>query len=75
MNEIGGRRVPSSGGPRNKTFSNVLKVAKDPPGISDEERAKRKKALAGAIAHSLRQFGEVKVRALGMNVLPRERSA
>lgn len=48
-----------------KSFSNILKVKADPPGISDEDRAARTKALAGAIAHGLRQYGEIKVRCIG----------
>lgn len=65
------RAASAEGRPSNRdndkprTYSNILKVKSDPPGISDEERAKSKKALAGAIAHGLRQFGEVQVRAFG----------
>lgn len=47
------------------TYSNVLRVKADPPGTTDEERKRRMKALAGAIAHGLRRFGEVHVRAIG----------
>jgi stage V sporulation protein SpoVS len=47
------------------TYSNVLRVKADPPGTTDEERKKRMKSLAGAIAHGLRRFGEVHVRAIG----------
>ena len=48
-----------------RTFSNILKVKADPPGLSAEERTKKSKALAGAIAHGLRQYGEVQVRCVG----------
>ena len=48
-----------------KSFSNILRVKADPPGISNEDRASKTKALAGAIAHGLRQYGEVKVRCVG----------
>jgi stage V sporulation protein SpoVS len=48
-----------------KEFSNVLRVKADPPDISEKEKKRKAKALAGAIAHGLRQFGEVKVRAFG----------
>lgn len=45
--------------------SNVLRVKADPPDISEEDRKKKMKSLAGAIAHGLRRFGEVHVRAIG----------
>jgi len=45
--------------------SSVLRVKADQPGISDDERRKKVKALAGAIAHGLRRFGEIHVRAIG----------
>lgn len=47
------------------TYSNVLRVKADPPDVSAEERMKRIKALAGAIAHGMRRFGEVHVRSIG----------
>jgi len=47
------------------TYSNVLRVKADEAGISDEDRKKRIKSLAGAISHGLRRFGEVHVRAIG----------
>ena len=43
-------------------YSNILRVKADPPDITPEERKKRVKNLAGAIAHGLRQYGEVYVR-------------
>jgi stage V sporulation protein SpoVS len=49
-----------------QTYGQVLRVKADPPGISDEERRKKMKALAGAVAHGLRNFGEVQLRAIGM---------
>ena len=48
-----------------KKRSNVLRVKADPPGISAEDRKRAMKALAGAIAHGLRRFGEVHVRSIG----------
>jgi stage V sporulation protein SpoVS len=60
---VGKEETPAS--QPKKTFSNILKVKSDPPGTTDEARSKAKKALAGAIAHGLRQFGEVQVRAFG----------
>ena len=42
-----------------------LKVAADPADITDEERKKRVKKLAGAISHALRMEGEISVRAFG----------
>lgn len=47
------------------TYTNVLRVKADPPGTSDEDRKRRIKSLAGAIAHGLRRFGEIHVRAIG----------
>ncbi len=47
------------------TYSNVLRVKADPPGTTDDDRRKRMKSLAGAIAHGLRRFGEIHVRAIG----------
>jgi stage V sporulation protein SpoVS len=52
-----------------KEHSNILKVKADPPDISDDERRQKAKALAGAIAHGLRQYGEVKVRAIGSDAI------
>lgn len=46
-------------------FSSILKVKADPKNISADERKKRVKNLAGAIAHGLRQYGEVTVRCFG----------
>ena len=43
-------------------YSNVLRVKADPPDVTAEERKKNSKNLAGAIAHGLRQYGEVYVR-------------
>lgn len=45
-----------------KEFSNILKVKADDKNISPDERARKVKLLAGAIAHGLRQFGNVYVR-------------
>jgi stage V sporulation protein SpoVS len=45
-----------------KEFSNILKVKADDKDIEPEERKRRVKNLAGAIAHGLRQFGVVYVR-------------
>jgi len=42
-----------------------LKVAADPKDISDEDRKRNVKKLAGAISHSLRLRGEINVRAFG----------
>jgi len=50
---------------QNGSSSNILKVKADPPDISEEDRKKAVKALAGAISHGLRRYGEVKVRAFG----------
>ena len=59
--------VPAS--PDLKQHSNVLKVKADPPDITEEERRRKAKALAGAIAHGLRQYGEIKVRAIGADAI------
>jgi len=48
-----------------KVYSSVLRVKADPEGITPEERKKNLKALAGAISHNLRRFGEIHVRAMG----------
>ena len=45
-----------------KEFSNILKVKADDKDISSDERVRKVKLLAGAIAHGLRQFGNVYVR-------------
>jgi len=45
-----------------KEFSNILKVKADDKDIEPEERKRKVKNLAGAIAHGLRQFGVVYVR-------------
>lgn len=45
--------------------NNVLKVKADDPDATDQDRKEALKKLAGAIAHSLRQNGEVKVRCFG----------
>jgi stage V sporulation protein SpoVS len=45
--------------------SNVLRVKADPAGTSSVDRKKAVKSLAGAIAHTLRRFGECHVRAIG----------
>lgn len=45
-----------------KEFSNILKVKADGKDITHEERKRKVKLLAGAIAHGLRQFGTVYVR-------------
>jgi stage V sporulation protein SpoVS len=45
--------------------SNVLKVKADDPNATDEERKGQLKRLAGAIAHTLRNEGSVKVRCFG----------
>ena len=46
-----------------------LKVAADPKDISDEERKRNVKKLAGAISHSLRLRGEINVRAFGSSAI------
>lgn len=48
--------------PKKNGYSNILRVKADPPDISPEDRKKNSKNLAGAIAHGLRQYGEVYVR-------------
>ena len=45
-----------------RTYSNVLKVKADPKDILPEDRKRASKNLAGAIAHGLRQYGEVYLR-------------
>lgn len=45
--------------------NNELKVKADNPNATDQERKDALKKLAGAIAHSLRQNGDVKVRCFG----------
>jgi stage V sporulation protein SpoVS len=50
-------------------YTNVIRVKADPPDVSSDERKKRVKALAGAIAHSMRRFGEVHVRSIGKEAL------
>ncbi len=49
---------------KNTDYS-VLKVKADDRDATDEERKEKLKKLAGAIAHSLRQNGEVKIRCFG----------
>lgn len=44
---------------------NVLKVKADDPHATDQDRKEALKKLAGAIAHALRQHGDVKVRGFG----------
>ena len=46
-----------------------LKVSADSPDIDPEERKKNVKKLAGAISHSLRQSGEISVRAFGNSAI------
>ena len=58
-----------------KQFSSVLKVKADPPDLPDEERKKRVKALAGAIAHGMRQFGEVHLRCFGDHAIAKAAKA
>jgi len=48
-----------------KTETNVLKVKADDQNATDDDRKSALKKLAGAVAHSLRQSGEVKVRCFG----------
>jgi stage V sporulation protein SpoVS len=45
--------------------NNVLKVKADSPDATDQDRKDALKKLAGAVAHSLRQHGDVKVRCFG----------
>jgi stage V sporulation protein SpoVS len=58
-----------------KQFSSTLKVKADPPDLPDEERKKRVKALAGAIAHGMRQFGEVHLRCFGDHAIAKAAKA
>ena len=60
-----GNKDPKDEAKPKKEFSSVLRVKADPPGISESERKRKAKALGGAIAHGLRQFGEVEVRCMG----------
>jgi len=53
------KEIPQNG---KSEFSNILKVKADDKNIDPQERKKRVKNLAGAIAHGLRQFGIVYVR-------------
>ena len=46
-------------------FENSLKVAADPKDVTEEERKRNVKKLAGAISHALRTNGTVNVRAFG----------
>ena len=48
-----------------KIVLDSLKVAADPQDISQEDRKRNVKKLAGAISHSLRTNGEINVRAFG----------
>ena len=45
-----------------KEHSKILRVKGDPQDVSESERKRNVKNLAGAIAHGLRQYGEVYVR-------------
>jgi stage V sporulation protein SpoVS len=58
-----------------KTFSNILKVKADPPDLPDDERKKRVKSLAGAIAHGMRQKGEVHLRCFGDHAIAKAAKA
>lgn len=63
-------RVPSDDpitetGEDGKVYTNVLRIKADPPGTGAEQRKLNVKKIAGAIAHGIRRFGEVHVRALG----------
>ena len=49
----------------NESEEVILKVKADDPRATDDERKKKLKGLAGAIAHGLRQAGEVKIRCFG----------
>jgi len=49
----------------NPEEENVLKVKADDQNATDEDRKQALKNLAGAVAHSLRQNGEVKLRCFG----------
>jgi len=46
-------------------MSNKLKVKADPPDVTAEDRRAHVRKLAGAIAHAIRNFGEVDVRSVG----------
>lgn len=46
-------------------MQNNLKVKSDPPDITPDERRLLVRKLAGAIAHAIRNYGEVDVRAVG----------
>lgn len=50
---------------QNINDKNVLKVKADDPNATDDERKVQLKKLAGAIAHTLRNEGSVKVRCFG----------
>ena len=58
-----------------KKFSNILKVKADPPDLPDDERKKRVKGLAGAVAHGMRQFGEVHLRCFGDHAIAKAAKA
>ena len=58
-----------------KQFSSTLKVKADPADLPDDERKKRVKALAGAIAHGMRQFGEVHLRCFGDHAIAKAAKA
>jgi len=58
-----------------KNYSNILKVKADPPDIPEDERKKKVKALAGAIAHGMRQFGEVHLRCFGDHAIAKAAKA
>jgi len=45
--------------------ANILKVKADDQDANDDDRKQALKKLAGAVAHSLRQSGEVKLRCFG----------
>jgi len=73
-NEVGNQpqntRVPSDDpikeiGEDGRVYTNVLRVKADPKGISAQQRKLNVKKIAGAIAHGIRRFGEVHVRAAG----------
>jgi len=48
-----------------KKNSNILWVKADPPNATPDERRKALRALSGAITHTLRNFGDVKLRCFG----------
>jgi len=58
-----------------KEFSSTLKVKADPADLPDDDRKKRVKALAGAIAHGMRQFGEVHLRCFGDHAIAKAAKA